>query len=196
MLTLIIPPQVNADKLKHTGILPQNTTPTTCNSTPQDVTGTKTLVGSKCLDRWKHTNPGYRSTPMVLGGIKKERRQRLLATQFKRSISCVKNKHLPSTNYLTATPLSSSCIFFSISSYYVVLEIRLPSTLDFWSNITALLFLAQLSTEGSHWGRSIKVLPPFICGLQAAVSLPASPPPLSSSYLRSAAQCTELQAWD
>lgn len=49
---------------------------------------------------------------MVLGGIKKERRQRLLATQFKRSISCVKNKHLPSTNYLTATPLSSSRIFF------------------------------------------------------------------------------------
>lgn len=194
ILTLIIPPQVNADKLKHTGILPQNTTPITCNSTPQDVTGTKTLVGSKCSDRWKHTNPGYRSTPMVLGGIKKERRQRLLATQFKRSISCVKNKHLPSTNYLTATPLSSSCIFFSISSYYVVLEIRLPSTLDFWFNITALLFLAQLSTEGSHWGRSIKVLPPFICGLQAAVSLPASPPPLSSSYLCSAAHCTMYRA--
>lgn len=51
MLTLIIPPQVNADKLKHTGILPQNTTPITCNSTPQDVTDTKTLVGSKCSDR-------------------------------------------------------------------------------------------------------------------------------------------------
>lgn len=129
---------------------------------------------------------------MVLGGIKKERRQRLLATQFKRSISCVKNKHLPSTNYLTATPLSSSRIFFfhkfllCSSGNQAAKHVGL--LIQYYSSFVP----SAAQHRGVTLGQIHKGAPSF--HLRAAVSLPASPPPLSSSYLRSAAHCTMYRA--
>jgi len=50
--------------------------------------------------------------PVALAWTEKERMQALRATEFKRSISDVKNKHLLSTSLFTAILQSSSFIFF------------------------------------------------------------------------------------